>query len=48
MSLVVVRGRPADPAGPESRKIAFGIALCIGSAIALAEFILSNKLIIEY
>ena len=48
MSLVVVRARPADPAGPESRKIAFGIALCIGSAIALAEFILSNKLIIEY
>ncbi len=48
ISLVIVRGRPADPAAPESRKIAFGIALCVGSAIALVELILSNKLIIEY
>ncbi len=35
IALAMMRAKPADPAAPESRKIAFGIALCIGSAIAL-------------
>jgi prepilin peptidase CpaA len=33
--LVLVRARPGDPAGPESPKLPFGLALCIGSVIAL-------------
>jgi prepilin peptidase CpaA len=35
--------RPADPATPESPKIPFGFALCIGSAIACVEFLLRGR-----
>lgn len=35
--LVVTPARPADPSTPESPKIAFGLALCIGSGVALVE-----------
>jgi len=32
--------RPADPATPESPTVPFGFALCIGSALALAELLI--------
>ena len=35
--LVFTPARPADPATEESPKIPFGLALCIGSAIALVD-----------
>lgn len=35
LMLAFVRARPADPAEPDSPKIAFGLALCIGAAAAL-------------
>jgi prepilin peptidase CpaA len=34
--LVLTPGKPADPAVKDSPKIPFGLALCIGSAVALA------------
>jgi prepilin peptidase CpaA len=34
--LLLARAKPGDPAGPDSPKIPFGLALCIGSAVALA------------
>jgi Flp pilus assembly protein protease CpaA len=35
--------RPSDPTTPESPKIPFGLALCIGSAIACVEFVLQGR-----
>ena len=35
--------RPADPSTPESPMIPFGLALCIGSAVACVEFFLLGK-----
>jgi len=35
--LVCTPARPAGPSAPDSPKIAFGLALCIGSGIALVE-----------
>ncbi len=35
--LALSPGRPADPATPESPKLPFGLALCIGSGIALVR-----------
>jgi len=35
--LAFTPARPADPSAPDSPKIAFGLALCIGSAITLVE-----------
>ena len=32
--------RPADPATEESPKIPFGLALCIGSGVALADVLI--------
>jgi len=34
---VLARARPVDPAGPDSPTVAFGVALCIGSGIAVVE-----------
>ncbi len=48
IGLAMMRGKPADPASPDSRKIPFGIALCVGSAIALVEFFVTGKLLIEH
>jgi hypothetical protein len=35
---------PADPAGADSPKIAFGLALCIGAAIELIDVCLDGPL----
>lgn len=35
--LTLTAGQPSDPASRESPKIPFGLALCIGAALALAE-----------
>lgn len=40
--LVFTPSRPADPATADSPKVAFGFALCIGSAIALIEVLLKG------
>jgi len=37
--LLFLPGRPIDPATKDSAKIPFGLALCIGAALALAEVI---------
>ena len=42
--LAVVRGKPADPAGPDSPTVAFGLALCIGSAIAAVQLAVQGRL----
>ena len=38
--LIFTPGRPADPATADSPKIAFGLALCLGSAAALVDVLL--------
>ncbi len=38
--LMFTPSRPADPATADSPKVPFGLALCIGSAIALAEVLI--------
>jgi prepilin peptidase CpaA len=38
--LAFTPGRPADPAAADSPKVPLGLALCIGSALALAEALL--------
>ncbi len=35
--LLAVRAKPGDPAGEDSPKVAFGVALCIGAALAVGE-----------
>jgi len=35
--LSLMRAEPVDPAGADSPKIPFGLALCIGSALELAD-----------
>jgi len=37
--LIFAPGGPVDPAGKDSPKIPFGLALCIGAAMALAEVV---------
>ncbi len=37
----------ADPSTPESPKVAFGLALCIGSAAALVQALLRQKFLFE-
>jgi len=37
------RGKPTDPAGPDSPTLAFGLALCLGSAVAATELILRGR-----
>lgn len=41
-------GKGAEPSGPESPTVAFGLALCMGSAAALAElFLRKGRLLLE-
>lgn len=42
LSLLATPAGAADPATKESPKIAFGLALCIGSAIALVEVLMNG------
>ncbi len=37
LALLLVRARPADPTGPDSPKIPFAVALCVGTAGAMLE-----------
>ncbi|HDZ22126.1 hypothetical protein LCGC14_0302310 [marine sediment metagenome] len=43
----MLRGKPADPATAESPKIAFGLALCIGSAGAMVELFVRGRVMFE-
>ncbi|MBI5723605.1 MAG: prepilin peptidase [Planctomycetes bacterium] len=44
MWIAVSMGKPADPASADSPKVPFGLALCIGSAIAVVvEFVWRGK-----
>lgn len=43
--LLVTPSRPADPSTPDSPKIAFGLALCIGAALALIEAAVRGPLV---
>jgi prepilin peptidase CpaA len=45
--LVLVRTKPGSPATPDSPLIPFGLALCIGSAAALVEFLVRGKVVWE-
>jgi len=45
--LLVVRGKPGDPAGPDSPTLAFGLALCIGSAIAAVQLAVRGRLFFD-
>ena len=45
--LVVLRGKPSDPATADSPKIAFGLALCIGSATALGELLIRGQVLFD-
>lgn len=47
VAVASMRGKPADPAASDSRKIPFGIALCLGATFAMIEFIATGKLLIE-
>jgi len=40
--LAATPGKPGDPAGQDSPKIAFGLALCIGAAIELTDVCLGG------
>ena len=42
--LIFTPSRPADPATADSPKVAFGLALCIGSALALVEVLLKGRM----
>lgn len=48
--LIFTPAKPADPAGEDSPKIPFGLALCIGAALALVELAIrgadANKLLL--
>ena len=39
LCLAMVKARPADPASPDSPKIPFGLALCIGTALHLVDYL---------
>ena len=39
LCLAVAKAKPADPAGPDSPKIPFGLALCIGTALHLVDYL---------
>ena len=43
--LLVTPSKPADPSTPDSPKIAFGLALCIGAALALIEAAVRGPLV---
>ena len=45
--LATVRGKPADPSGPDSPTLAFGLALCIGSAAAAAQLAIRGRLFFD-
>jgi len=47
VAVAFMRGKPADPAGPGSRKIPFGTALCVGSAVAMIKLAITGELLIE-
>jgi len=40
-------GKGAGPSGPESPTVPFGLALCIGSAAAMAELLYKGKLLLD-
>lgn len=40
-------GRGAGPSGPESPTVPFGLALCIGSAVAMAQLLYKGKLLLD-
>jgi len=40
--LAMLRAKPVDPATPDSPKIPFGLALCIGSALQLTDTLLGG------
>jgi prepilin peptidase CpaA len=42
--LLATPSRPADPATADSPKVAFGLALCIGAALALLEALLRGPM----
>lgn len=44
---VLIKAKPTDPATPDSPKLAFGLALCIGSAAAIAELLIRGRLWLE-
>ena len=39
LCLALAKARPADPAAPDSPKIPFGLALCIGTALHLVDWL---------
>ena len=45
--LVVLRGKPGDPASADSPTIAFGFALCVGSAAALCELLIRGRVLFD-
>jgi prepilin peptidase CpaA len=45
--LAAVRRNPGDPASPDSPTVAFGLALCIGSAGAAVQLALQGRLFFE-
>lgn len=40
-------GKGAGPSGPQSPTVPFGLALCIGSAAAMAELLYKGKLLLD-
>jgi prepilin peptidase CpaA len=48
LCLIFTPAGPADPAGAESPKIPFGLALCVGSGIALAEAIVRGDSAVKW
>lgn len=45
--LGLIRGKPGDPATADSPKIAFGLALCIGSLLAVIELLARGAILFD-
>ncbi len=45
--LVAARAKPGDPSGPDSPTLAFGLALCVGSAVAAVQLAMQGRLFFD-